>query len=83
MSLANSRLSASASAGLSGKVRIAWQQKRGKKWKTIHGGLKPAKKAFVFRQKLKKAGTWRAQVTYLGVAPYKKSVTLSKQFRAR
>ena len=56
-------------AGLSGKVRVAWQQKRGKTWKTIHGGLKPAKKPFVFRQKLKKAGSWRAQVTYLGVAP--------------
>ena len=26
----------------------SWQQKRGKKWKTIHGGLKPANKPFTF-----------------------------------
>ncbi len=68
--------------GISGKVRVAWQQKRAKTWKTIHGGLKPANKAFTFRQKLKKAGRWRVKVSYLGVAPYKGSSALAKSFRA-
>jgi Big-like domain-containing protein len=69
--------------GLSGKVRVYWQQKRGKKWKTIHGGLKPANKPFTFRQKLKRAGTWRVMVKYLNVAPYKASSATSKAMRVR
>ena len=56
----------------------SWQQKRGKKWKTIHGGLKPANKPFTFKQKLKRAGTWRVQVKYVNVAPYKASTATSK-----
>ena len=71
------------SPGLSGKVRVYWQQKRGKKWKTIHGGLKPANKPFTFRQKLKRAGTWRVQVKYVNVAPYKPSTATSKAMRVK
>jgi Bacterial Ig domain len=71
------------SPGLSGKVRVSWQQKRGKKWKTIHGGLKPASKPFTFRQKLKRAGTWRVQVKYVNVAPYKSSTATSKAMRVK
>jgi hypothetical protein len=77
------RVTKTASAGLSGKVRVYWQQKRKGKWKTIHGGLKPAKKPFTFRQKLKRSGTWRVQVKYVNVAPYKSSVATSKSFRVR
>jgi hypothetical protein len=77
------RVVKSASAGLSGKVRVYWQQKRGNKWKTIHGGLKPANKPFSFRQKLKRAGTWRVQVKYVNVAPYKASTAISKSLRIR
>jgi len=69
--------------GLSGKVRVYWQQKRGSKWKTIHGGLKPANKPFVFKQKLKRAGTWRVQVRYVNVAPYKPSTATSKTLRVK
>jgi Bacterial Ig domain len=77
------RVSKSATAGLSGKVRVYWQQKRHKKWKTIHGGLKPANKPFTFRQKLKRSGTWRVKVTYVNVAPYKSSTATSKPFHVR
>jgi Bacterial Ig domain len=75
------RVRKTATAGLSGKVRVYWQQKRKKKWKTIHGGLKPANKPFTFRQKLKRSGTWRVQIKYVNVAPYKSSTATSKSFR--
>jgi Big-like domain-containing protein len=77
------RVSKTATAGLSGKVRVYWQQKRGKKWKTIHGGLKPANKPFTFKQKLKRSGRWRVQIKYVNVAPYKSSIATSKSFRVR
>ena len=77
------KVAKTASAGLSGKVRVYWQQKRKGKWKTIHGGLKPANKPFTFRQKLKRSGTWRVQVKYVNVAPYKASVATSKSFKVR
>jgi Bacterial Ig domain len=77
------RVMKTASAGLSGKVRVNWQQKRGGKWKTIHGGLKPANKPFTFRQKLKGAGTWRVQVKYVNVAPYKASTAISTIVRVK
>ncbi len=77
------RVSKAGGLGLAGKVSVAWQQKRGGRWKTIHGGLKPAGKPFRFTQKLKKAGTWRARVRYLGVAPYKGSSAVSTVFRAK
>jgi Bacterial Ig domain len=72
-----------AMTGLSGKVRVYWQQKRSKKWKTIHGGMKPANKPFTFRQKLKRSGTWRVVIKYVNVAPYKGSTATSKSFRVR
>ena len=75
------RVLKTASSGLSGKVRVYWQQKRKGKWKTIHGGLKPANKPFTFKQKLKSAGTWRVMVKYVNVAPYKASTALSKTMR--
>jgi hypothetical protein len=69
--------------GIAGKVRVYWQQKRGKKWKTIHSGLKPANKPFTFKQKLKRAGTWRVQIKYVNVAPYKSSTATSKRFTVK
>ena len=75
------RVGKTAAAGLSGKVRVYWQQKRKGKWKTIHGGLKPANKPFTFRQKLKRSGTWRVMIKYVSVAPYKASTATSKPFR--
>jgi hypothetical protein len=77
------RVVKTAPQGLSGKVRVYWQQKRGKKWKTIHGGLKPANKPFTFKQKLKRKGTWRVQVKYVNVAPYKASTATSKRFTVK
>ena len=69
--------------GIAGKVRVYWQQKRGKAWKTIHSGLKPANKPFTFKQKLKRTGTWRVQVKYVNVAPYKPSTAMSKRFTVK
>ncbi|MEA2254554.1 MAG: polysaccharide biosynthesis protein PslG [Solirubrobacteraceae bacterium] len=69
------KVGASGSLGLAGKVRVAWQQKRGKRWKTVHGGLKPAGKPFTFSQRLKGTGRWRVTVRYAGAAPYKASST--------
>lgn len=77
------RVSKTARRALSGKVRVYWQQKRGKKWKTIHGGLKPANKPFRFSQKVKRSGQWRVRVKYVNVAPYKSSTATSKAFRVR
>ena len=77
------RVLKTASPGLSGKVRVYWQQKRKGKWKTIHGGLKPANKPFTFKQKLKSAGAWRVMVKYVNVAPYKASTALSKTLRVK
>jgi Big-like domain-containing protein len=77
------KVAKTATAGLSGKVRVYWQQKRKKKWKTIHGGLKPANKAFTFKQKLRRSGTWRVKVKYVNVAPYKSSTATSKPFHVR
>jgi hypothetical protein len=77
------RVLKAATPGLSGKVRVYWQQKRGKKWKTIHKGLKPANKPFTFTQKLKGKGTWRAQVRYVNVAPYKSSSATTKTLRVK
>jgi hypothetical protein len=75
------RVLKTASPGLSGKVRVYWQQERKGKWKTIHGGLKPANKPFTFKQKLKRKGTWRVQVRYINVAPYKASSATSRTLR--
>jgi hypothetical protein len=77
------RVLKTASPGLSGKVRVYWQQKRKGRWKTIHGGFKPANKPFTFRQKLKSAGTWRAMVRYVNVAPYKAATATSKTLRVK
>jgi hypothetical protein len=77
------RVVRTASTGLSGKVRVYWQQKRKGKWKTIHGALKPANKPFTFKQKLKSAGTWRVVVKYVNVAPYKASTATSKTLRVK
>ena len=62
---------------------MSWQQKRGTKWKTIHAGLKPANKPFTFKQKLKRPGTWRVQVKYANVAPYKASTATSKTLHVK
>jgi hypothetical protein len=45
--------------------------------------LKPANKPFTFKQKLKRAGTWRVQVRYVNVAPYKASTATSKTMRVK
>ena len=77
------RVKKTAATGLSGKVRVYWQQKRDKKWKTIHGALKAANKPFTFKQKLKRKGRWRVRVSYLGKPPLKKSASRYVSFQVR
>jgi hypothetical protein len=69
--------------GLAGKVRIFWEREGKGRWRTIHGGLKPANKRFRFTQRLARPGTWRVKIRYLGVAPYKGSMVTSGPFKAR
>ena len=77
------RVMKSASAGPVGQgPRLLAAEAQGK-WKTIHSGLKPANKPFTFKQKLKGAGTWRVQVKYVNVAPYKASTTTSKTLHVK
>ncbi len=67
-----------------GKVAVEWQWKNKQgKFRKLVGGLKPASKAFVFRAKLKKRGSWRVRVIYAGVAPYKAVKSEYVTFRVR
>jgi hypothetical protein len=69
---------------LDGKVKVQWQWKAGRgKFTTIHSGLKSANKPFTFKQRLKRAGSWRVRVQYLGKAPLKKSASRYATFRVR
>jgi hypothetical protein len=71
--------------GLSGKAQVVWQWKAsGKaKFKTLHKSLKPANKPFTFTQTLRKGGSWRVQVRYVAVAPYKASASAWKAFTVK
>jgi hypothetical protein len=74
-----------------GKAKIAWQQrikvsKNGRTrrvYKTIHRGLKPAGKPFKFKQRLRRSGSWRVKVFYLGKAPLKKSASPFVSFKVK
>jgi hypothetical protein len=71
--------------GLSGKAQVVWQWKASSKakFKTLHKSLKPANKPFTFTQRLRKGGSWRVQVRYLAVAPYKASASTWKAFTVK
>jgi hypothetical protein len=71
--------------GLSGKAQVLWQWKASKKakFKTLHKSLKPANKPFTFTQQLRKRGSWRVQVKYVAVAPYKASASKWKTFTVK
>jgi hypothetical protein len=71
--------------GLSGKAQVVWQWKASSKakFKTLHKSLKPANKPFTFTQRLRKGGSWRVQVRYVAVAPYKASASTWKAFTVK
>jgi hypothetical protein len=50
----------------SGAVRIEWQLKRGRRWKRMHAKAVLARRPFVVRQRLRRAGLWRVRAVYLG-----------------
>jgi hypothetical protein len=77
------RVRTTGDVGLGGKVKIVWQRKSGKTWKTVHGATKSAGKPFRFRQRLASKGRWRVRVQYVNKAPYKRSASRWKVFRAR
>jgi hypothetical protein len=69
---------------LGGKVRVEWlwKNKQGK-FRKLVGGLKPANKAFTFKARLRKTGSWKVRVVYVGQAPYKKAASKSFAFRVK
>ncbi|MDQ3630472.1 MAG: Ig-like domain-containing protein, partial [Actinomycetota bacterium] len=69
---------------LGGKVAVEWQWKnKQRRFRKLAGGLKPASKAFTFKAKLKKKGSWRVRVVYKGVAPYKSATSKYVTFKVR
>jgi len=70
-----------------GKFVIQWQNRRGRRWKKIHGGARNASSrgrnvTVTFRQKLKYGGRWRVRVQYKGVAPFRTTNSKWKYFKA-
>ena len=63
-----------------GKVMIQWQKKRGKKWKTIHRGLKNANRPFRVSQTLRLGGVWRARAVYQAKAPWRRATSCWVKF---
>jgi hypothetical protein len=75
---------------MDGKARITWQARRGGRWKTIHKsdkrlklGSAASRRTYLFRQRLRFPGAWRARVVYTPAAPYTKMTTRWVRFRAR
>lgn len=67
-----------------GKVAVEWQWKnKQRRFRKLVGGLKPASKAFTFKAKMKKKGTWRVRVVYKSVAPYKRATSKTLTFRVK
>jgi hypothetical protein len=66
-----------------GKVLVEWQNRRGGKWKKIHGSAYNASKPFKFKQTLKYKGTWRVRVKYAGKRPFRSSVSRWVTFEVR
>ncbi len=67
------RVVKSGSPSLSGKVRVAWQRRRGAGWRTVHSVLRRADRPFRVRQRLVPAGRWRVRASYVSRAPYRTS----------
>ncbi|WP_354701219.1 hypothetical protein DSM112329_01527 [Paraconexibacter sp. AEG42_29] len=91
------QLTTRADTALYGRVRAEWQvlvKRRAKslvkgrarfvsKWVTLHRGGAYAVKPFVFRQKLRRAGTWRVRAYYDGASPLKETTTKFVTFRVK
>ncbi len=67
------RVVKSASPGLSGKVRVAWQRLRSGRWRTVHAVLRRADRPFTVSRRLVPAGRWRVRASYVSRAPYRTS----------
>ena len=65
-----------------GKVVAEWQVRRGGRWKKVHGAARNADEPFRFAQKLRYRGKWRVRTKYVGVKPFRKSVSKWVYFRA-
>jgi hypothetical protein len=76
------QLKAAVPFNIPGKVVAEWQNRRGGKWKKVHGAAKNANKPFKFTQSLKYGGQWRVRVVYKGVRPFKKTASKWITFRA-
>ena len=76
------QVKASLPFSIRGKVVAEWQNRRGGRWKKIHGAARNANKPFRFVQKLRYGGRWRVRTKYTGAKPFKKSVSKWVYFRA-
>jgi hypothetical protein len=68
-------LKSKVSFGIPGKVVAEWQNKRGGKWKKIHGAASNANKPFQFKQTLRYKGQWRVRIVYKGAKPFKRTAS--------
>ncbi len=66
-----------------GKVVISWQYRRRGRWVTLHKRSKNAGRSFRYKQLLRNKGRWRVVADYRGAAPFKRSRTALRSFRAR
>jgi hypothetical protein len=60
---------------LPGKVVVEWHNKRGARWKKVHGAAYNANKPFRFTQRLRSAGRWRVRVRYVGKRPFRSTAS--------
>jgi hypothetical protein len=68
---------------LPGKVLVEWHNKRGARWKKVHGAAWNANKAFRFTQRLRYSGRWRVRVRYVGKRPFRNTASRWISFRVR
>jgi Big-like domain-containing protein len=69
-------------SGLGGRVRVLWQRRRGRRWRTVRNELALARRPFASRQPVAGGATWRVVARYGGVAPFKGSRAATKPFAA-
>jgi hypothetical protein len=68
---------------LPGKVLVEWQNRRGGRWKKIHGAAWNASKPFRFTQRLRYTGRWRVRARYVGKRPFRSTASRWIAFTVR
>jgi len=68
---------------LPGKVLVEWHNRRGGRWKKMHGAAYNANKPFRFTQRLRSSGRWRVRVRYVGKHPFRSTASRWIAFSVR